>query len=86
MELMHKRELYVRMKEETTLSLKEDEFMARRKEIDSDKEEEKEAEALEKATEIVFRDYFYNREAINVAHDYVLGLRNQNLASAALSR
>ncbi len=86
MELMHKRELYVRIKEQTTLSLKEDEFMARRKEIDSDKEEEKEAEALEKASEIVFRDYFYNREAINDAHDYVLGLRKQNLSSAALSR
>ncbi len=85
-DLMKKREFYVRAKAEKTLSLNEEAFMARRKEMDSQKEEEKEAEALEKATEIVFRDYFYNREAINVAHDYINGLRQQNLATAAMVR
>ncbi|MGV3482981.1 MAG: carboxy terminal-processing peptidase [Planctomycetaceae bacterium] len=82
MELMRRRDLYVRTKEEKSLSLKEDEFMARRKELDAQKEAEKEELELEKSAEIVFRDYFYNREALNIAHDYVVGLREQNLASA----
>ena len=56
-----------------------------------DKEEEKEAEekedekkALESEidTEIIYRDNFYNREVINVAHEYIDGLRKQNLAKA----
>ncbi len=82
MELMRRRELYVRAKSEKTLSLKEDEFMARRKEMDAQKEAEKEELEVEKTTDVVFRDTYYNREAINVTSDYVLGLRDQNLAKA----
>jgi carboxyl-terminal processing protease len=82
MQLMRRREIYVRVKDEKTLSLKEDEFMARRKEMDAQKEVEKQELELEKANEIIFRDYYYNREALNVAHDYITGLRQQNLASA----
>ena len=82
MELMRRRELYVRAKSEKTLSLKEDEFMARRKEMDAQKEAEKEELEVEKTTDVVFRDTYYNREAINVTSDYVIGLRDQNLAKA----
>ena len=82
MELMRRRELYVRAKSEKTLSLKEDEFMARRKEMDAQKEAEKEELESEKTTDVVFRDTYYNREAVNVTSDYVLGLREQNLAKA----
>ncbi len=82
MELMRRRDLYTRVKQEKTISLKEDEFIARRKEMDAQKEADKEEVELEKASEIVYRDYFYNREALNVTHDYIVGLREQNLASA----
>ena len=82
MDLMRRRELYVRAKEEKTLSLNEAAFMARRKEMDAQKVAEKEEVEVEKSTDVVFRDYYYNREALNVAHDYVIGLREQNLASA----
>jgi len=82
MELMRRRELYVRAKSEKTLSLKEDEFMARRKEMDAQKEAEKEELESEKTTDVVFRDTYYNREAVNVTSDYVLGLREHNLAKA----
>ncbi len=81
-ELMRRKELYVNSKKEKTLSLDESEFMARRKQMDAEKEQEKEEEDLEKNKDVVFRDYFYNREALNVAHDYVVGLRQQNLALA----
>jgi len=82
MELMRRREIYVRAKSEKTLSLKEDEFMARRKEMDAQKEAEKQEMEVEKSTDVVFRDTYYNREAVNVASDYVFGLREQNLAKA----
>jgi len=82
MELMRRRELYLRVKQEKTLSLNEEVFMARRKEMDAQKESEKEELEVEKSTDVVFRNYYYNREALNVAYDYVIGLREQNLASA----
>lgn len=82
MDLMRRRELYVRAKGEKTLSLNEEAFMARRKEMDAQKEAEKDEVEVEKLTDVVFRDYYYNREALNVVHDYVNGLREQNLASA----
>ena len=31
---------------------------------------------------VVYRDYFYNTEVLNIAHDYVAGLRKQDLAQA----
>ena len=82
MELMRRRELYIKVKEEKTLSLNEEAFMARRKEMDAQKESEKEEEEVIKNAQLVFRDYYYNREALSVAYDYINGLREQNLASA----
>jgi len=80
-DLMRRRELYVKAKKEQTLSLNEETFMARRKEMDAQKAVEKEEIELEKSNDVVFRDYYYNNEALNIAHDYITGLRSENLAS-----
>jgi carboxyl-terminal processing protease len=85
-DLLRRKELYVRQKQEKTLSLKEEEFFERRKQLDAQKEEEKETLGEEQAAEEIYRDYFYNREVMNVTHDYVTGLRQQNLASATARR
>ncbi len=85
-DLLRRKEMYVRQKEEKTLSLVEEDFIRRRKEMDAQKEEEKEGLEAELANEVVYRDYYYNREVLNVTHDYILGLRQQNLATASVSR
>ena len=54
--------------------------MARRKELDAQKEDEEEELEQQIGNEVIYRDNFYNREVINVAHDYIDGLRKQNLA------
>lgn len=81
-DLLYRIELYVRQKEQDSISLAEDEFMKRRKELDAEKEDEKKALESEIDTEIIYRDNFYNREVINVTHEYIDGLRKQNLAKA----
>ncbi|TWU40465.1 carboxy terminal-processing peptidase [Novipirellula artificiosorum] len=81
-DLLHRVELYVRQKEKDSISLNETEFMARRKELDSQKEEEEKELEAQIGAEEVYRDSFYNREVINIAADYIEGLRKQNLAIA----
>ena len=56
--------------------------MARRKELDAEKEDEEEQLEQQIGNEVIYRDNFYNREVINIAHDYIEGLRKQNLAKA----
>jgi carboxyl-terminal processing protease len=68
------------------MSLVEADFVKRRKELDAQKEEEKEGLAAEESAEEVYRDYFYNREVLNISSDYVQGLKEQNLATAAVVR
>ncbi len=81
-ELLKRIELYVRQKEQAAISLNEEEFMARRKELDSQKEEEEKALEAEIGGEEAYRDYFYNREVLNITHQYIEGLKKQNLAVA----
>ena len=81
-DLLRRVEIYVKQKEQNTVSLDEVEFMARRKELDSEKEEEEKAEDAQVTGEEIYRDNFYNQEVINITHDYVDGLRKQNLAKA----
>ena len=85
-DLLRRKELYVRQKQEKTISLVEEDFVARRKELNAQKEEEKESLVDERAAEEVYRDYYYNREVMNIAGEYILGLREQNLATASVSR
>ena len=56
--------------------------MARRKELDAQKEEEEKELEAEVGAQEVYRDYFYNREVLNIAHQYIDGLKKQNLAVA----
>lgn len=86
LDLLRRKDLYVRQKQEKTLSLVEEEFQRRRQEMDAQKEEEKETLADQKERDKVYRDYYYNREVLNIAVDYIQGLREQDLATAQLRR
>ncbi len=82
-DLIRRIDLYVAQKELATVSLNEAKFMARRAELDAQKEDEKKGEDLQKTQDEIFRDTFYNKEVMNVAHEYIDGLRKQNLAKAS---
>ncbi|MEO1618694.1 MAG: carboxy terminal-processing peptidase [Planctomycetota bacterium] len=80
-DLMRRIELFVKQKEEDRVPLEETAFMQRRKELDAQQEEEK--EELDQQTEQeVYRDSFYNREVLNIASDYIEGLRREKLVQA----
>ena len=81
-DLLRRIESYRRQKEEKFLSLVEENFFERRKELDADKAEEEKELEQQTADDEVYRDYFYNNEVLNIAHDYAEGLRQQNLAKA----
>jgi len=81
-DLLRRVELYVSQKELNTVSLEEGSFMARRKELDAQKEDEEEQLEQQLGNEVIYQDNFYNREVINITHDYIDGLRKQNLAKA----
>lgn len=86
LDLLRRKDLYVSQKQEKTISLVEEDFVKRRKQLDAQKEEEKEGLDEELAKEVVFRDTYYNREVLNITHDYIRGLRDQNLATASVNR
>lgn len=81
-DLLRRVESYLAQKEQDSVSLNEEEFMARRKELDAQQEEEEEQLQQQLGSEVIYRDYFYNQEVINIAHDYIEGLRKNNLAKA----
>jgi carboxyl-terminal processing protease len=70
---------YVKQKNEKTISLKESDYMALRKESNPEKveEEQMEAKAERKA---VFYPNFYNQEVLNIAQDYVVALQQKPLS------
>ncbi|WP_419187728.1 carboxy terminal-processing peptidase [Stieleria bergensis] len=78
-DLMRRVELFVKQKNDKVIPLEESAFLARRAELDSQKEKEKEAEELQDSSE-VYRDTFYNREVLNIAVDYIDALRSKDLA------
>ena len=82
-DLLRRIELYVNQKEKNEVSLNEIDFMARRQELDAQKEEEEEVLEAELNGEEVYHDSFYNREVLNIASEYIEGLRKQNLAKAS---
>jgi carboxyl-terminal processing protease len=86
LDLLRRRDLYIQQKQEKTISLVEEEFVQRRKNLDAQKEEEKESLQDEENKEVIYRDYYYNKEVLNIAADYILGLREQNLATASVKR
>lgn len=79
-ELMRRIGLYVEQKDLKSISLNEEKFMQRRAEMKAQKDEqEKEIEA-QIGSEEVYHDSFYNQEVLNIAQQYIEGLRAQNLA------
>ena len=81
-DLLRRVAIYVKQKEQNSVSLNEEEFLARRKELDAEKEEQDEAMEAALSGEEIYRDNFYNKEVLNIVHDYVEGLKRQNLAVA----
>ena len=80
-DLIRRVDLFVKQKDEETVSIEKTAFMQRRAELDAQKEEEKEELNQEDERE-VYRDYFYNREVMNITNDYIEGLRRQKLVRA----
>ena len=81
-DLIRRVTLYEEQKEQDYVSLDEEKFMARREELDAQKEDEKKAVENELTNDEIFRDTFYNREVMNIARDYIDGLKQMNLAKA----
>lgn len=81
-DLLRRINSYVEQKEEDTVSLQESAFIARRKELESQNKDE-EKELIEQMNDgVVYRDGFYNREVMNIVHDYINGLREKKLDNA----
>ncbi len=68
---------YVKQKDDKTISLKESDFLARRKELRSDKDEEELIDAKAERNKI-YNPSYYNQEVLNVARDYVEVLKTSN--------
>ena len=80
-DLIRRVELFVKQKEEDTVPLQETAFFERRAELDAQKEEEEE-ELSQQDQKEAYRDTFYNREVMNIASEYIEGLRRQDLVQA----
>jgi len=68
---------YVKQKDDKTISLKESDFLARRKELKSDKDEEELIDPKAERNKI-YNPSYYNQEVLNVARDYVEVLKTSN--------
>ena len=82
-DLLERIETYVNEKEQTSLSVNEYDFMARRERLEAQREDEEKEIEDQAGSEEVYRDYYYNREVMNIAQEYIMGLRQQNLARAS---
>jgi len=79
--LLSKIDAYVKQKSDKTISLKESDFLARRKELNSDKEEDEQLEAKAERNK-VYNPGFYNQEIINITRDYIDALKLSNKLTA----
>ena len=73
---------YLDQKTKKEIPLSEQKFLARRAELDSEKEEEKTFEHQEKGTEEVVKRDFYFNEALAVTLDYLRLLNKEKVAGA----
>jgi carboxyl-terminal processing protease len=71
--LLGRIDAYRKQKSEKLIPLKEEEYMARRKETSMEKEEEKQLDNKAERDKVFVND-FYNEEVLNVAIDYVKSL------------
>ncbi|QDS93715.1 Tail-specific protease precursor [Roseimaritima multifibrata] len=73
---------YRKQKDEQFISLDEEQFFARRKELNADKEDIEAEVEQQSPDDEVFTKTYYNDEVLNIAQDYATDLQRQNLASA----
>ena len=75
-------EKYKEQKTKKEVPLNEEKFVARRQELDSEKEEEKQFEEQANGNEeIVKRDYYFN-EVLNITVDYLMILGKDKVAQS----
>ena len=81
--LIQRIERYKKYKNETSISLNEKDFLARREsDRDAKKEEEKQFDESSKKDDAVFVDDFYNREVTAITLDYLRELADNRVAQA----
>lgn len=79
--LLGRIDAYLKQKNEKTIPLKESEYMARRKDLSSEKVEEEQLDNKAEK-EKIFNPTFYNEEILNITRDYVDALaRNSKLVA-----
>ena len=79
--LLSKIDAYLKQKDDKSISLSESDFLVRRKELNSEKEEDEQVEAKAERNK-VFNPTFYNKEIINITRDYVDALKVSNKLTA----
>lgn len=80
--LLKRIEMYRSQKDEKLVSLKEADFLERRKELDAEKEEEKLILDSQKPKKDVFKKDFYTEEVLNITNDYAEAVNSLELAQA----
>jgi carboxyl-terminal processing protease len=79
--LLKRIELYRAQKEDKYISLNEQAFMDRRKELDAEKEEEKTILDSQQPKKDVFKKDYYTDEVMNITGDYVEAFNTLGLAA-----
>ncbi len=80
--LLKRIEMYRAQKDEKYVSLKESDFLERRKELDAEKEEEKLILESQKPKKEVFRKDYYTEEVLNIVTDYIDAVGSLELAAS----
>jgi carboxyl-terminal processing protease len=75
--LLGRIDAYRKQKSDKWIPLRESDYMARRKELRAEKEEEEQLDPKAERDK-VFVDNFYNKEILNIAVDYVKALQTAN--------
>ncbi|MCA9194965.1 MAG: carboxy terminal-processing peptidase [Planctomycetales bacterium] len=81
--LLKRIELFRTQKEEDYVSLKRDEFLRRRQEMDAQQEEEEQILESQLPKKEVFKLDYYSQEILNITRDYAEAVKNQDLAQAS---
>ncbi len=79
--LQRRIDFYLKQKAEKYASLNEAEFMAKRAQFDSEKEEEDLIKKQEESKEKIYDESYYNEEVLNISMDYVKILAQRKLAA-----
>lgn len=79
--MLAKIDVYVKQKEDKNIPLRESDYMALRKELNSEKVEEEQMEAKAEREKTFYPNY-YNQEILAIARDYCEMLKNRNQLAA----